>query len=314
MSDLLFGDEAIRWVQQAIGLGHPIPFQILSLLGDTWGMILVAGVALWLFGRERLYAVVGIVVAGALTKLLLNRLVHQTRPEGPGIVVYEQLQTSSFPSGHVYEAVGPWGLLYALGCVPLWLAAAVAVGVSLGRMYLGTHYLGDVLGGIVLAVPLVWIFVRAWPSVRGWLGRRSRGFHQAAVAVVLAGTAGWLLFGSGTPRRYEIAGMAAAGAVALLVVVGREGAPPEEGASPARAALQVLLGTAGIACLVALDRLAPEEARLLGTLTAGAATLWALIGAPQLTRRLEGAGRRRDGAVGRASTSEPGGGGCGTGS
>lgn len=57
----------------------------------------------------------------------------------------------SVPSGHVNTATVLWGLLYARGKIPLWLAAVVVALVGLSRLYLGAHYLADVLGGAVLA-------------------------------------------------------------------------------------------------------------------------------------------------------------------
>lgn len=289
--ELLFGNEAIQWIQQFFGPGHPLPFRILSLFGDTWGMILVAGLTLWLFGRERLYAVVGIIVVGALSKEMLSNIFSHERPDASGILVYEHLEISSFPSGHVYEAVGPWGLLWMMGCVPLWLAAAIALGVALGRIYLGTHYLGDVLGGIAFAVPLVWIFARVWPSIRRWIGRLPRAVHTGAVLALLLAAAGWLLFVGGTPRRYEIVGMTIGGSLALLLL-SREIFADSPASSARDGMLRGVIGAAGIVAMLLLDRSAPDDARLFGTLTAGAATLWALLAAPAAFRRL---GRERQG-------------------
>lgn len=161
----LFDNGPIRAIQDFFGPDYPLPFRILSLLGDTWGIVLVVGLAFWWFGRRALYAVVGIVIAGAATKLALSTVFHQSRPGGPGIVVYEHLEVGSFPSGHVYATVGPWGLLFALGFVPFWVPALATVLVGLGRLYLGTHYLGDVLGGVFFGVVLVWIYAKLWPHL-----------------------------------------------------------------------------------------------------------------------------------------------------
>lgn len=283
MQELLFGTEPIRWIQDFFGLGHPLPFRIFSLLGDTWGMLLVVGLAFWAWGRRPFYAVAGIVVVGAATKVLLSTLFQQDRPEGPGIVVYEQLEVSSFPSGHVYEAVGPWGLLWVLGCVPFWVPALVAVLVSLGRLYLGTHYLGDVLAGIAFAAVLVWIYSKAWPPARRWLSERGRSFFVGAAAVIVAGTLAWMWISGGNPRRYEIFGIMVAAAIALPLEYRFLRYRPGED-SPRSALFRVLLGTAGIALFLLWDRSGSEQALLLGIWTAGLATLWTVLGSPALFR------------------------------
>ncbi|HEU0012119.1 MAG TPA: phosphatase PAP2 family protein [Longimicrobium sp.] len=278
---LLFGTEPIQWIQHFFGLGHPLPFRIFSLLGDTWGMILIVGVASWLFGQERLHAAAAVVATGAAAKVLLSSVFQQERPRGEGIVVYERLEVSSFPSGHVFEAVGPWGLLFALGCISFGLAALVVALVGLGRLYLGAHFLGDVVGGVVFGVAFVWLFSRGWPGTRRWLGRRPAGFYTAAAAGAAAGSTAWMLLVGGGPRRWEVAGIVMGGALALVLehrclayAPGRD--------SRARMAAKVVVGLAPIAAMLLLDRGFPEDARLPGLFTAGFATLWAIAGAPVL--------------------------------
>lgn len=294
----LFENGPIAWVQRLVGLGHPLPFRALSLLGDTWGIVLVVGLGFWLFGRRALHALVGIVLLGAATKLLLMDLVHQSRPEGPGIVVYERLEVSSFPSGHVFATVGPWGLLYVLGHVRLRVPVAITLAVALGRVYLGTHYLGDVLGGMILGALLVWAYARLRPVACRWLARRGRRFPlgMAALAFVAA-LAAWAAMPAANPRRYEIYGMVLAAAVALpvesRVLRYRPG-----GGSWGAGALRVLVGASGVALCLLWDRSRPDGALLLGGWTAGLATLWAVLGAPALLVAL-GLGSREapDGGV-----------------
>ena len=298
MEELLFGTEPIRWIQELFGLGHPLPFRLFSLLGDTWGMLFVVGVTLWTFGRPPFYAIAGIVVTGAATKVLLSTIFHQDRPEGPGIVVYEHLEVSSFPSGHVYEAVGPWGLLWVLGCAPFWVPALVATLVSLGRLYLGTHYLGDVLAGVAFAAVLVWLYARTWPTVHDWLSERGRLFFATVAVAAIGGMLAWMWVSGGTPRRYEIFGIMMAAAVALPLE--REFLRYRPGESTARVVvLRVLIGIAGFAVFLLWDRSQSEQALRLGVWTAGLATLWTVLGAPALFRvvGLEGEmGQRRMGA------------------
>ena len=65
------------------------------------------GLVFCLFGRRPFYSLVGIVV-GAVIKVLISEMIHHPRPESSQIVVYEHLEVSSFPSGHVLEAFAPW--------------------------------------------------------------------------------------------------------------------------------------------------------------------------------------------------------------
>ncbi|MGW2658243.1 phosphatase PAP2 family protein [Streptomyces sp. NPDC001478] len=94
-----------------------------------------------------------------------------------------------FPSGHTANAVVTWGILAYLAATPRArrylsaMSALVSLGVGLTTVYLGTHWLSDVLLGwaagllILLGLPWVeplitraenWIFAaREWLSARG---------------------------------------------------------------------------------------------------------------------------------------------------
>jgi len=58
------------------------------------------------------------------------------------------------------------------------IAAAVAIGVGMSRIYLGYHYLTDVVGGLLAGI--AWLLVvgtalRARPAWRQWRGTSTRG-------------------------------------------------------------------------------------------------------------------------------------------
>lgn len=286
MREFFFGNEPIEWVQELFGLGHPLPFRIFSLLGDTWGMLLVVGLTLWLWGRRPAYALIGIVVAGAGAKLLSAMIFQQTRPQGPEIVVYEQLEISSFPSGHVFEAIGPWGLLWLMGHLSFWVAAVITVTVSVGRLYLGVHYVGDVLAAIAFGIGLVWLYWKALPTLGRWFAQRPRSFFVGLILAAVAGTVMVMWLAGGDLRRHEIYGIMIASALALPLE--RRLPPYEPAASPAGGRLlRFIIGTAGIAAFLLWSRSQTDQALLLGTLAAGLASVWTILLAPMVFRAIE---------------------------
>jgi membrane-associated phospholipid phosphatase len=77
-------------------------------------------------------------------------------------------QSWGFPSGHVSSTVALWGGIALLfrRKVLYWLAAILTILVALTRMYLGRHFLGDVFGGILLGVGILWLahlIMTRWP-------------------------------------------------------------------------------------------------------------------------------------------------------
>jgi undecaprenyl-diphosphatase len=150
--------------------GDSLPDAILKFLALELPVILVAVVALSFlipFGRQRWERRRGAVLAtaSAALALLLNQpiahLVERTRPylkhPDHANLLISRSHDPSFPSDH---ATGAFALAFAiwlydrtLGAILLVLAAIL----SFARVYVGTHYPGDVVAGaaIGILVPLI---------------------------------------------------------------------------------------------------------------------------------------------------------------
>ena len=129
-------------------------FRVLVLLPVVLRLVLVRA---W---RTASWVLTAVVLVGPLTTLL-KELVGRVRPDFPGGGA--RLESLSFPSGHssgiatlvTVALVLAWPLLGPAG--RRWWAAlgvALVVLVGLTRMWLGVHFLSDVLGG--------WAFGTAW--------------------------------------------------------------------------------------------------------------------------------------------------------
>jgi undecaprenyl-diphosphatase len=124
----------------------------------------VVCVALYRRGRLVEAALLPVVLGGAeLLNLVLKLSFHRPRPE----VAFVQLDTYSFPSGHAMISTAAYGALAYLAWGPLRtprrrliLVAGTTLLVALigfSRLYLGVHYLSDVLAGT--AGGLFWLAV-----------------------------------------------------------------------------------------------------------------------------------------------------------
>ena len=128
----------------------------------TLTIVAVAGSLVLLYRRRHSEAVTlsAVVLGGNFLNFCLKHLIQRGRP------VFEDpifsLPTYSFPSGHAMASTVFYGLLsiYALVNARQRYAAYVAVAaavfmvalVSFSRVYLGLHYLSDVVGGITEGV------------------------------------------------------------------------------------------------------------------------------------------------------------------
>jgi len=118
------------------------------------GMALLAGI--WLYRKGHRYwtvALVASVPGGQILNVILKHTFERARPHFAEPLL--ELTTYSFPSGHAMGATVLYGFLacyaarYAHGWVgrvlPFVLALAMVATVAFSRMYLGVHYLSDVL-------------------------------------------------------------------------------------------------------------------------------------------------------------------------
>jgi membrane-associated phospholipid phosphatase len=152
---------------------------------------LVAKVWHWMAGL----VVVVVTGAGWVAAAVGKLLVHRSRP--PGGVLHALVSESgvdSYPSGHTAFAAGLLAsavlisYLYgrsALGTAVLGLPALVVVGVS--RLYLGVHYMADVVGSCLVAGASTLVLIGTYNA--GWrlLRWRFRSASLSSAPVVVAG-------------------------------------------------------------------------------------------------------------------------------
>lgn len=75
--------------------------------------------------------------------------------------------TFGIPSGHAQNAVGVWGTIAAGIRKPwAWTAAfSLAFLIGFSRLYLGVHFVHDVVTGWLIGLALLWFFTRFWEPV-----------------------------------------------------------------------------------------------------------------------------------------------------
>jgi undecaprenyl-diphosphatase len=162
--DYLTNDPLARWdvsfaqwlSEHRSGVGTDF-FRVFTDIGSPAGALAIGTVVcLLLYQRRQLIdaALIPVVLAGAeLLNLILKLAFHRPRPEA----AFVHLETYSFPSGHamvstaLYGALAylAWGRLRAPAARVALLTgtAALLSLICFSRLYLGVHYLSDVLAG-----------------------------------------------------------------------------------------------------------------------------------------------------------------------
>ncbi len=146
-----------RWLSgERSTLGTDL-FRVLTFLGSPAAVLTIAAaVCIVLYRRRQLVEAVLLPVVlggGELLNLILKLSFHRSRPE----LGFVELDTYSFPSGHAMISTAGYGALTYLAWIHLgngrrlMLLAGTLVLVALigfSRLYLGVHYLSDVLAGV----------------------------------------------------------------------------------------------------------------------------------------------------------------------
>lgn len=157
---LILADQAVFQFLQT--LRTPWGDQLLvavTEMGDSWVSITIAASALAVLLLQRKFRSAGFwlfaVGGGAGWVLLLKWALQRPRP----IAIYHGVSGWAFPSGHTTMSVVVFGFLAILLVRRFspqwrWLPFAVTLGYSLliafSRIFLGAHWLSDVLGGLAL--------------------------------------------------------------------------------------------------------------------------------------------------------------------
>lgn len=150
----------------------------ISFIHKVGGMILlVAALGYWFWRRQQRYWLIALgvtVLPGMIFNVLLKQIYQRSRP------VFEEplvtLATYSFPSGHTAAATLFYGLLacYVMIASKGWsvrLATAVFCVVMIflvafSRVYLGAHYLSDVLAAMASSVAWLTVCITAVSTLR----------------------------------------------------------------------------------------------------------------------------------------------------
>jgi undecaprenyl-diphosphatase len=177
---------------------------VATAVGDPWVVrsvaVLVIGLLFLVGKRAHALLLAGSVSSAAVLSALLKILFERPRPL-PGFALIDLPGSFSFPSGHALSSLVFFGVLAFIGLrlqtatrqrfliVSAALLAAGVIGIS--RVYLGVHWMTDVLGGWVLALAVLTAWIGAFVTWERY-GRPPKDrapLVRGAAAVWLSGAA-----------------------------------------------------------------------------------------------------------------------------
>jgi undecaprenyl-diphosphatase len=166
-------DQAItQWINSIVGSNALLDTVMIAANQVGVPLLVALVIVQWWSNVDRTHVRHTCIAAGLsfLIGLGLNQIiipfVHRLRPYDAGVshLIIPQSLDWSFPSDHATASIAIVAA-FALHCLPrrTFLFGLLALLICWSRIFVGTHYLTDVLGGGlsgVVAAMLVWIFYR----------------------------------------------------------------------------------------------------------------------------------------------------------
>lgn len=148
-----------HWLYRNAGATFTDLMAAVSALHGTWPLLAMSAAAALALGWRRQHAWAGALVLCVPGGMLLNHGVkHAFQRARPALEGAADLASYSFPSGHAAGATVWWGFMLVwlfahradarTRIAGATLAAAMVLLAALSRVYLGVHYLSDVLAAV----------------------------------------------------------------------------------------------------------------------------------------------------------------------
>ncbi len=188
----LFSENTILYFQS---LGSPfldILFKFITDIGSEPIYIFSASLIFWCFSKKTGIKIMYVILFSAFVAIFAKNLFSMSRP--PEYLHKIEENGFGFPSGHAQVSSGFWGYLGSKIRNPWLIFAGVAavLSVSVSRIYLGVHYVGDVAGGILFGISLAFISFKTESGIIDGLQRlnsRSRYFIAVIIPLILIAAA-----------------------------------------------------------------------------------------------------------------------------
>ncbi len=137
-------------------------FKAVTYLGHPAIWIIIAAWLFWLGYERKSFVLMTIILFAGAIAGALKMFIARPRPEG--LIIMEKEISYSYPSAHatLISSFAAFGWLSKKLKRPFETILIIAViFVAVSRMYLGVHYITDVIAGIVLGLFIGWVIYKA---------------------------------------------------------------------------------------------------------------------------------------------------------
>ncbi len=132
-------------------------FKVITGLGSDYFYFVLIAIGYWIVNKRVSILTALVLIISAVSNYWLKITFRNPRPPSTNWLPGENASNYSLPSGHAQNSTTLWGWL-GIKIKTWWmsvLSAALMVMIGLSRIYLGVHWLGDVLMGWAVGLLLL---------------------------------------------------------------------------------------------------------------------------------------------------------------
>lgn len=176
MYDLILGfdHKVIDFMSQMINTYFTKFFNILTNFGDFYiPIIIIVCILIFIKNKKCFYLVASGYAFSGLVVYISKTITQRPRPLEALIQIPKSF---SFPSGHTLTSIVFYMTLWyvltykstkRVKIITFILMLIIVILIGLSRIYLGVHYFSDVIGGILLAIPILLMIINISKKVLG---------------------------------------------------------------------------------------------------------------------------------------------------
>ncbi len=186
----LFDTSLIQFLQTLLGTAVAPIFIGITEMGDQ---IFLAALILGIywgwnkdFGIRMAYVLIGSAILNGFFKMSFK----MERPPTSVRLIGQDYTSYGFPSGHAMNSISLWGYVaYKIKTNVMYIISLTLISlISISRIYLGVHYPGDVLGGLLIG--LVFLVFVTWldprtEQIKALLPEKPRDFIMPILSLIV---------------------------------------------------------------------------------------------------------------------------------
>ncbi len=158
-NQILFGEGTLNSIHLFIGGWFDIFMITITKMGDEIFYTLFLPVLFWCYDKKNSIKIGIIFLISITLNDMIKEIFKNPRPEPSNLMegirelcIRYRPSTPGFPSGHTQGSLSMWGAIMYLirNRTIVILGLIMIILIPYSRMYLGVHFLGDVMGGYIL--------------------------------------------------------------------------------------------------------------------------------------------------------------------